>query len=436
MSAPQPQVVNVESGADSTLLPLSLRRTRRTDCRLPKRYRDMLPESHMPLPPPECRASDGERTPTTELTEVPVSSDLQGGTPHSSLPSRTFKSQVNSYGLFRLYDHDTVPEHDPEDTSNAAECSMDLDSNADSFYPYPNQSSLLLGDWYWNQGTVKSKKCFRSLLKIVGSTDFRPDDIQDTKWTKIDRELGTLGASDGLTSTPGNTEWLQSDSGWKNTSVTISVPFPCSSAQPGPIAYSVDNFYHRSLISVIREKVVDSRNRHAFHYEPYTLRWHPPHKTSEIGVRGELFTLKFFLNAHKDLQSSPREPGCELPRHIVALMFWSDATQLTAFGDAKLWPLYMYFGNESKYSRCQPSAYLCNHVAYFQTVRYRCVGKWLATDISVSSPTISKILFSIISRTSSPVTLSLHTVIGSCSMANGKKYSTKNLFGHTSMELL
>ena len=49
-------------------------------------------------------------------------------------------------------------------------------------------------------------------------------------------------------------------------------------------------------------------------------------------------------------------------------MFWSDATQLTAFSDAKLWPLYIYFGNESKYQRCAPTANLCSHAAYFQTV--------------------------------------------------------------------
>ena len=47
-------------------------------------------------------------------------------------------------------------------------------------------------------------------------------------------------------------------------------------------------------------------------------------------------------------------------------MFWSDATQLTAFGDAKLWPLYVYFGNESKYERCTPIANLCLHAAYFR----------------------------------------------------------------------
>ena len=149
--APLSQAMNVESDAKSTSLPLSLCRTRQTNCRLPKRYRDMLPEPHMPLPPLECRESDGERTQAPELTNIPASSDLQGRTLHSPLPSRTFKSQVNSYGLFWLYDYDTVPENDPEDISDAAG-HMDIDLNANPFYPYPNQSSLLLGDWYWNQG--------------------------------------------------------------------------------------------------------------------------------------------------------------------------------------------------------------------------------------------------------------------------------------------
>jgi hypothetical protein len=50
-------------------------------------------------------------------------------------------------------------------------------------------------------------------------------------------------------------------------------------------------------------------------------------------------------------------------------MFWSDATHLTNFRNAKLWPLYMFFGNESKYRRCKLSCNACEHVAYFETVR-------------------------------------------------------------------
>jgi len=231
-------------------------------------------------------------------------------------------------------------------------------------------------------------------------------------------------------------EWLDHDSGWKSTAVTISVPFPHRSVKPNPVAYLVENFYHCSIASVICEKVIDPWNHHTFHYEPYALHWHPPHKTCETGVHGELFTSKSFIDAHNQLQSSPPEPGCELPRRIVALMFWSDATQLTVFGDAKLWPLYMYFGNESKYTRCQPSAHLCNHIVYFQAVCHYCTGKWLLTDIPLSFLTTSRISCSIISKISGLVMLSLHTVIGNFFIANGKKYLTRNSFRRTSMELL
>ena len=283
---------------------------------------------------------------------------------------------------------------------------------------------------------MKSRKSFRRLLEIVGSLKFRSSDIRDTEWTKIDRELGALVvAPDVHTSMPWSSlEWLNHDAGWKSTPVMISIPFSRHSVEPGPAAYSVRNFYHRSLISVIREKVIDLRDHCAFHYEPYALCWHLLHKTCEMGVHGELFTSKSFIDAHNQLQSSPPEPGCELPRRIVALMFWSNATQLTVFGDVKLWPLYMYFGNESKYTRCQPSAHLCNHVAYFQMVCCYCIGKWLATDIPLSFLTTSRTLFLIISKISDLATLSLHTVIGNCSTANGKKYLTKNSFRCMSME--
>ena len=122
-------------------------------------------------------------------------------------------------------------------------------------------------------------------------------------------------------------------------------------------------------MSIIREKVLDPAHHKFFHYEPYELHWHPPHGSHDIRVHGELFTSKAFLEAHLDLQESLPEPGCNLPRRIVALMFWSDAMQLTTFGDAKLWPVYVFFGNESKYERGQPSTHLCIHGAYLQAVR-------------------------------------------------------------------
>jgi hypothetical protein len=123
------------------------------------------------------------------------------------------------------------------------------------------------------------------------------------------------------------------------------------------------------LVAVIREKLANARDNKLFHYEPYELCWNPPHLDGEVPIYGDMYTSPAFLEAHSQLQDLPGEPGCDLPRVVVGLMFWSDATQLTTFGNAKLWPTYMYFANESKYRRCKPSCNLSNHVAYFETVR-------------------------------------------------------------------
>jgi hypothetical protein len=65
----------------------------------------------------------------------------------------------------------------------------------------------------------------------------------------------------------------------------------------------------------------------------------------------------------------PEAEEDHLPRYVVALMFASDETMLTSFGNAKLWPGYMYFGNESKHRRGKASLKLFEEVAYFLTVR-------------------------------------------------------------------
>ena len=156
---------------------------------------------------------------------------------------------------------------------------------------------------------------------------------------------------------------------WTKTAVTIKVPFHKRTAKPGVYNYHVGDMYHRKLISVIREKLKNPQHNELFHYQPYNLLWQRRGSPTPINVHGELYTSETFLRAHQDLQQSPPEPGCDLERVVVALMFWSDATQLTTFSDAKLWPCYMFFGNESKYRRCKPSSCLCSHVAYFNHVR-------------------------------------------------------------------
>jgi len=295
------------------------------------------------------------------------------------------------FGLFRQYWSDEPPSHDPEDNINLSDLYDNVTGTSDTsrplnspniFSPFPNESSFLLGEWYWNDGVQKSQESFDRLLSIVGSPDFRPEDVRHRKWAKInvllakndfdegDRRQATHSCKARDADDDGDGEWIDEDSGWKKSPVSISVPFHSRMKNPGPKEYHVGDLYHRSLVSIIREKLSNVHDDQNFHYEPFELFWKPTDESAETRVHGELYTSPAFLEAHRALQESPGEPGCDLPRVVVAMMFWSDSTHLTSFGNAKLWPCYLFFGNESKYLRCKPTCNLCNHVAYFQTVGY------------------------------------------------------------------
>jgi hypothetical protein len=281
-----------------------------------------------------------------------------------------FATHRNKFGLFRLYHREGPPSHDPEENVTFETlCDVDNQSEAappalppEMYYPYPNPNAFRLGDWYWNGGAQKSQESFKQLLEIISNLDFSPTDVRDVRWDHINQTLAD------------DANWVDEDGGWEKTPVSILVPFQprrnaVASPDAAPRAYIAGDLYHRSLVEVVKEKLRNSVDTDYFHYEPYELNWQPGNSPEPIRVHGELYTSQAFIDAHNALQNSPPEPQCNLPRNIIALMFYSDSTHLTTFGDANLWPLYLYFGNESKYQRCKPSCNLANHVAYFQKVR-------------------------------------------------------------------
>lgn len=239
------------------------------------------------------------------------------------------------------------------------------------FFPFPNESSFKLADWYLSDGPKKSLSSLKKLVTVVGSDNFKPADVQGIQWQKSFRRLGANEFDDAQLRENNPFNGLDEDASWKKHPIRIQVPFHSREKDPGPKEYHAGDFYHRSLVEVIKEKLANKNDCQHFHYQPYEIYWQPkPDTMNPIRVHGELYTSPAFLDAHNTLQDAPGEPGCTLPRVVVAMMFASDATHLTNFGDAKLWPCYLYFGNESKYRRCKPTCKLCNHVAYFQTVRY------------------------------------------------------------------
>lgn len=277
-------------------------------------------------------------------------------------------SPSNIFGLFRRYLGASFPDHDPESEIQPADLSdatvdhseVDVVPPASLFRPYPNYSAFLLGEWYWNNSIQKTKDDFQKLIDIISGDSFSPADIRNIHWGPINQRLGDAANSDDM--------WLDElDAGWKETSITLSIPFNRNTPNPGLQQYTFPPFRHRSIVSVLKEKMANSHDFRHFHFEPYEFRWRrkdmPPKES--VRVHGELYTSPAFLEAHQEIQALAAEPGCSLPRVLIGLMFGSDATQLTAFGGASLWPCYMYFGNESKYRRSKPTCNLCNHIAYF-----------------------------------------------------------------------
>ena len=193
--------------------------------------------------------------------------------------------------------------------------------------------------------------------------------MRHTNWAKLDATLAQ-NEIDAISAREegDHSEWIDADAGWNKTPINISVPFHNRTKNPGPKDYHVGDLYHRSLVSIIREKLSNMHDDKYFHYDPFELYWKKTDSRDDIRVHGELYTSPAFLDAHREVQELPGEPGCDLPRVVVAMMFASDATHLTSFGTAKLWPAYLFMGNESKYRWCKPSCHLCNHVAYFQSV--------------------------------------------------------------------
>jgi hypothetical protein len=191
---------------------------------------------------------------------------------------RIFATQKNKYGLFRKFFGPKLPSHNPDedvslhDLSDIPEHSQSKSSDAkDRFYPYPNASTFRLGDWYWNNGAQNSQSSFKKLVNIIADPEFSPADVRAAKWDQLNEQLAGEDQE----------EWMDTDAGWTHTPITIPVPYHPRRGVPsdgrGPRDYVVTDFYHRSLVSVIREKLSNKSATRHFHYEPYELHWQPGH---------------------------------------------------------------------------------------------------------------------------------------------------------------
>lgn len=273
----------------------------------------------------------------------------------------TLQTAFNSFGICRIYPRRPSFEPDRFIASSllAKSCPI-IDQGPHSQvlpppYPFPNMSVYRLMAWMNSGSRHKSETEVQRLVQeVVQAEDF---DVKHFEEFSVKRNLRELDRDHG--------ENIIFPDDWIEADVTIHIP--TKSREDEPQKYTIPGFHYRPLVGVIRAAFSDIQAG-AFHLMPFKRLWRDPLHDRQERVYDELYASDAWLEAQDDLQKLPKEPGCSLERVIAGLMLFSDATHLANFGTAKAWPLYLYFGNLTKYVRSSPQSGACHLVGFLPFV--------------------------------------------------------------------
>lgn len=363
---------------------------------------DIVSEENPPLapttpppspPPPELVSGRGHRTkrPTWKILEQrqqaaqrQVPPPLPTPSPATSVPpvpvfEPTFESHrtpVNPYGLYSIYNTPTLPIHNMPPTSTIVPTPINFvdpasrvpkqlvsqglsatEELAEKLKACSSRSAALVMQWFWERQGRSIDDCDTLVHDVILNDELN---LEDLRTFSARRETASMDKAISRNSDR-----------WHESSVVIDVPDGRThrphDAYPEVPKFTIPGLMHRSITEIIRS-TWSSPESADFQYVPYRQFWSSSPSGVDERVYGELYTSEAFNEAHEQLQRQRPEPGCSLERVVCALMAFSDSTHLANFGDASLWPLYLYFGNQSKYSRLRPSSGSCHHTAYIPKV--------------------------------------------------------------------
>ncbi|KIK34857.1 hypothetical protein CY34DRAFT_17433 [Suillus luteus UH-Slu-Lm8-n1] len=231
----------------------------------------------------------------------------------------TLQTTFNSFGLCRHYPR--RPSFEPDQLISSSLLSRTAptpgtDSDSPQVlappYPFPNMTIYRLLSWM-NSGSnmVSESKVSQLVRDVLLAEEYDPKHLENF-----------------------------------STDVTISIP--TKSKDDGPQCYTIPRFHFQPLLEVIRAAFADAQAR-AFHLFPFQRLWKDPLDGHQERIYDEMYTSDAWLEAQDSIQRLPKEPGSN-------------------FGTAKAWPLYLYFGNLTKYARSSPQSGECHLVGFLPSL--------------------------------------------------------------------
>ena len=225
--------------------------------------------------------------------------------------------------------------------------------------------------WYYDSSNVKSHAELDRLVNdVILAPDFLPSELTGFRAAKEAKRMDNYQKS---TPTYGSHPAATFRDEWIKTSVCLTLP--CDGVKHASEAdapkFEVKGLYYRRLLEVIKAGLAEPAAE-KFHLFPFKEYWKPSPDEPEERIYSEAYTADYFLELYEKIcfQSQTNSRGHHRIPVIIGIMVYSDSTLLANFGTASLWPIYLYFGNQSKYSRAKPSDFAAHHLAYIPKVNF------------------------------------------------------------------
>lgn len=315
------------------------------------------------------------------------------------LVTERIRTAANRFGLSRLYKRRPVQEPDSSIGLEAVYTPSQSQrippppkrAIQEIIAPHPNLTTFLFNHQFWLAGHKKTRNERTALRDVMVREDFKNEEMLGVNFDQLDKKLGssTLEAP-----------WVRESDGWIRESINIGIPplkrpnqaerreaaadrqrvqrgegLPAESQGIGSttsfegVPLTVLDFWHKDLCAEIRHTFATDDAARSFVYDPYLL-YHARPGADDIPepVYSELFNSQAIVDKDIRIQHLPRQPEDDLPRAMAMMMYHSDVTHVTQFGDSKVWPGYLYFGNQTKYESSRPSCHAAHHIAFFPSV--------------------------------------------------------------------
>ncbi|KAJ3548000.1 hypothetical protein NMY22_g1435 [Coprinellus aureogranulatus] len=244
------------------------------------------------------------------------------------------------------------------------------DDDEEEIHILPNPTWAALMEWKLTGSQMKSDAEVDRLAKILQQDDFKTKELKGFSSQKAARLIDKGDEKSPLLNH------------FKEVPVPIEVP--SGDARVPSKTFEVPGLHYRPLLSLLKAAFANPLAAQ-YHFSPFKLFHTSPLDQKTRRVHSEVYDSDAFIQEHEALQKSkvtpPDDPNCKREKVIAAMMFWSDSTHLANFGTAKLWPIYMFLGNLTKYVRALPNSGACQHVAYIPSLSDAFqdeLGKWHA----------------------------------------------------------